>query len=588
MGIVKFKKVINKHKVDFKTDNLENIVSLFIDTNGIFHKAKGEVYKTARNDKNNYIYPQKERDIVAKMDKEKLEKKHIKFIIDDLTAILKKFKPTGTLILAPDGMAPAAKMQQQKERRYGFNPEEDKLFMGASISPGTPFMMKLDLEIKKWLTKGGDIFPKKTIYSSHLCPGEGEHKIFDFIRSHSLSTSKGRHVIYGADGDLFIISLFSPLRNLYLFDENRSKYYHIDKLRKCITVDMRYDFSKTYDIDPQLIRDFCFLTFLLGNDFLHRFPSLFDTQTSMVILINVYKENMKPLTSKEHKIRWPNLLSFFKVLRDYKIGKYDLYTFSVHHTQTQYMNKDWVAYPETVESVELYDLEGDHLEDINYDPSKHRIKFNLRKFSKLWYNKQFVPQELRLKEMYPDGKYYGEKDVSNMCKYYLKMLQWCLYYYNFGDKAINKMIFYPYNFTPLLESVINYLEFALNSKDESLYKGILSNSDYLLTPVQGLMLILPPANKSLIPEPFRSLYSEKLGSLTPVEFQTLPKEGTDADHVKIKLIPPINPFLVYKVVKESGYKIGQEFNIEKPLILVKEKTIDNENLGLYIESKNLL
>ena len=205
MGIVKFKKFIKNYKVFFKKDKLENVVSLFIDTNGIFHKAKAETYKLTRDMKGNYIYSQEVRDKIAKTDPKILESKHINMVIETLDNLLEKFKPTGTLILAPDGVAPAAKMQQQKERRYGYNSEEDKLFMGASISPGTDFMIKLDTAIKKWLQKGGKNFPHKTIYSSHLAPGEGEHKIFDFIRSNSLSTSRGRHVIYGADGDLFFL-----------------------------------------------------------------------------------------------------------------------------------------------------------------------------------------------------------------------------------------------------------------------------------------------------------------------------------------------------------------------------------------------
>lgn len=588
MGIVKFKKFINNYNVKFKKDKLENVVSLFIDTNGIFHKAKGEVYKISRDKNGSYIYPQSERDKISKKDKAKLEKLHIEKIIEDLTNILNKFKPTGTLILAPDGIAPAAKMQQQKERRYGFNPEEDKLFMGASISPGTNFMIKLDTAIKKWLSEGGDSFPKKTIYSSHMCPGEGEHKIFDFIRSRSLSTSRGRHVIYGADGDLFIISLFSPLKNIFLFDEDFKVFYNIDVLKRLISRDMKYDFSNSFDEDTILIRDFCFLTFLIGNDFMHKMPNFYDTTTSLNILMSVYKENMKRLVNANDEIIMPNLLSFFKTLKDYKIGKYDLYTFSVYSNFSDYYNKKWVPYPEARESINIYNLEKKLLKDVNYDPSEHLVDFDLKKFSRLWYNKQFVPKDLRLKELYDNNKYYDEKDVSNMCKYYLKMLQWCLYYYNRGDKPVNKFIFYPYNFTPLLESLINYTEFVITTKDKDLYKGILSNSEYLLTPVEGLMLILPPSNKSLIPEPFRLLYSEKLASLTPKEFPVLEKEGTDADHVKIKIIPPINPFLVYKIVKESGYKIDSVYDVQKPLIIVKKNIQNYKDLNYSIENKKLL
>lgn len=573
MGITKFKKFINKYdKVKFNT-KLENISSLFIDCNGIFHKAKGEVYKLSRNNKNAYVYSDKEREKILKQDPEKLEKKHIKFIIDEFESILNKFKPTSTLILAPDGMAPTAKMQQQKERRYGNNPEEDKLFMGASISPGTEFMMKLDTAIRKWLSKENPLLPKKVIYSSHLNPGEGEHKIFDFIRNHDIETHQGNHVIYGADGDLFIIAFFSKLRNIYLFDENQKEYYTINKLKVLITKDMNYDpvyFSRP--VEFQLVRDFSFLTFLIGNDFIHKMPNLYDTKLSLEILIECYKKNQKKLTNHKDEIIWSNFLSFLKILRDYKIEGMSLYEFHHFSNLTNLHTKGWAPYPEIRESMEFYDLKDNKIEEeINFDPSKNTYKFNLKKFAKLWYDKQFKPRNLELQMLYKDNKFYSKRDVEKMCNEYFKILQWSLHYYNKGDKKINKMFFYPFFFTPLIESMISYLEYKVRLQDDNFSKYVLDFSNYQLTPVHQLMLILPPSNNILIPSPFRELYTEKLDSISPIEFTTLGKEGTDADYVKIKIIPPVNPFLVKKVIEDSNYTIPDKYNIPSILMIVKDK-----------------
>jgi len=571
MGIVKFKKHIETYERFKFNKKLEKISSLFIDCNGIFHKGKAEIYKLARDMKNNYVYPDKDREKISKLDPKELERNHILFIINEFEKILANFRPTSTLILAPDGMAPVAKMQQQKERRYGSDPEEDKLFMGASISPGTDFMINLDIAIKKWLNTENKLFPKKVIYSSHLCPGEGEHKIFDFIRSRELETIYGNHVIYGADGDLFIIPLFSYLKNVYLYDENRKEYYDLNKFKKLITKRLSYNQSFDKFIDTQLTRDFGFLTFIIGNDFMHRLPNLYDTKTSMEILIDIYKTNGKNLTNLKNQIIWTNLLSFLKLLRDYKVNGMSLYEYHAYSNFTNEYNKGWITYPELRDSFDIHDLEGNDLGEVNYDPKDHILKLDMKKFSKAWYDKQFKPQTEELRKLYKDDKYYEKKDISDMCKNYFKTLQWCLYYYNSGDKKINKDHFYPYSYTPLLESLINYLEYqlTLNPIPRQITDNLFSSAKYDLTPIHQLMLILPPSNKVLIPSPFRELYTEKMSSISPVNFITIDQEGTDAKHVKIKLIPPVNPYLVKKVISNSGHKIPDKYGIDKPLIIKK-------------------
>lgn len=587
MGIVRFHTFLNKYeKFDFNS-KLENVSSLFIDCNGIFHKGKGEVYKLARDSKG-YIYSEKERERVAKQDPKTLEKKHIKYIIDEIENILRKIRPTSTLILAPDGMAPVAKMQQQKERRYGNNLEEDKIFMGASISPGTEFMFNLDVGLRKWLSKENDLLPKKVIYSSHLVPGEGEHKIFDFIRNRSLETSYGNHVVYGADGDLFVISLFSKMKNIYLYHEDREKYFDIGKLKRLISDDMDYKGNNNRAINTQLVRDFCFLTFLIGNDFIHRMPNLYDTKLSMEILIECYKKNKKNLTNLEHEIEWNNFLEFLKILRDYKINDMSLYEFSIFSSFTSLHNDKWVPYPEMLESRKIYNLEREELEDVTYDPKLHTFSFDLKKFAKLWYDKQFKPQNIRLRELYPDNKYYSSKDIEKMCKYYLKILQWALYYYNMGDTKINNMLFYPFNYTPLIENLINYLTYNLSIENHSLGKNILTSNKINLTPVHQLMLILPPSNKILIPSPFRELYTEKLASISPEKFITVDKEGIDVDFKKVKLIPPINAFLVNKVIEMSQEKIPEKYDTARVLIIRKQNKDLKINQDLKISMEELI
>jgi 5'-3' exonuclease len=98
--------------------------------------------------------------------------------------------------VAFDGMVPYAKVVQQRYRRMRI--AEAAAFDKHQISPGTPFMKELAHTLRF-------MYPE-IVVSDTLEPGEGEHKIFTWLRGMPDSARKNI-CIYGLDADLVLISL---------------------------------------------------------------------------------------------------------------------------------------------------------------------------------------------------------------------------------------------------------------------------------------------------------------------------------------------------------------------------------------------
>lgn len=142
-------------------------------------------------------------------------------IIYLVVQIVNHYKPKGMVYLAVDGVVPMTKIQQQRERRYESAMVSPKdAYTGSFITPGTLFMERLDKHFKKLVHEKGifDMHVDNIIYSSYLVPGEGEHKIMDYLRSKTFQVEQGAHIIYGNDADLVLLALGYDGAALYVAD----------------------------------------------------------------------------------------------------------------------------------------------------------------------------------------------------------------------------------------------------------------------------------------------------------------------------------------------------------------------------------
>lgn len=254
--------------------------------------------------------------------------------IDHLFDII---KPKEVFYMAIDGVAPRAKMNQQRARRFRTAyeaeenlkkaikegaqiPKEDP-FDSNAITPGTEFMAKLTENLKYFVHKKMSEDTRwsnvKIILSGHEVPGEGEHKIMNFIRTMKSQDNYNpnlRHCVYGLDADLIMLGLvthdthFSLLREEVTFgpsslnksgDVHDQKFFllHLSLLREYMELefaDLETEISFEYDFE-RILDDFILIMYVIGNDFLPHLPDLHIRSGAFPLLIGAFKQSIRHL-----------------------------------------------------------------------------------------------------------------------------------------------------------------------------------------------------------------------------------------------------------------------------------------------------
>jgi 5'-3' exoribonuclease 2 len=170
----------------------------------------------------------------------------------------------------------------------------------------------------------------QVILSDSNVPGEGEHKIIEYIRQQRLSPNYNpntAHCVCGVDADLIMLGLathevnFTILREEFLMDQprpcelcqqfghnlsncNGSKtngsqltvkqkdflFVRLSVLRGYLDRDF-YSLGLPFEFDlERVVDDWIFLCFFVGNDFLPHLPSLEIYEGAINRLVTIYRE----------------------------------------------------------------------------------------------------------------------------------------------------------------------------------------------------------------------------------------------------------------------------------------------------------
>lgn len=542
MGIPRFFRFISKNfpniykkKInDGKFNEQYPIDNLYLDANGIIHRSCQNIF--FNNDQNCTI----NNNIVFEN------------ICSYFDHLLYTIKPLKLFYIAIDGTAPLAKQTQQRQRRYKSVKEKSeeilKKFDNTSITPGTEFMYNLGIYIKNYIKnkQKNDLLWKNTeiIFSDSNVPGEGEHKIVNYIRKLK-NKNNITHCMYGLDADLFMLSLTTHCENFYLLREDQFKkdkngeYFYIVNI-KYLREEINLKWNKTnMKFKQKVINDFVFICFLIGNDFLHNLPSCYNLESSIPSLMFIKNKilNNKFLINTDKTINKSNLLLFFKEL----LKKEKFLISKLFYSQ---------FFPNLTLNNSLIDINNPNL------------GINMDKYRNNYYNKIDV-----------------NLNINYFCSEYLKGLEWVQYYYH--NKPKNWRWFFPFHYSPLLCDLCFFLENELNSMKNSPSNSLTNSNfekDYLkkinpINPFLQLLCVVPPQSKRLIPKFLQKEYSNNFfQNFFPLNF-VMDFEGKTREWEGIALIPFINiEFLEHNINFISPEKEERKRNkISKPILF---KTLD--------------
>ena len=402
----------------------------------------------------------------------------IKQVIEKIEQYIAIVEPQKTVIIAFDGVAPVAKLEQQRQRRYKSGYQNDvsrQIFKKsvadawntAAITPGTIFMSELNTITKEYFTKKDTSL--NILVSGSNEAGEGEHKLFDYIRKNPEKHAFETTVIYGLDADLIMLSInhlpLSP--NIYLFRETphfiqsidsslepEANYFlDIPELTAAIIGYMDNEGNEGLedeDLEESLektnynkVYDYIFICFFLGNDFLPHFPALNIRTGGINKMLNAYRATIKSdeFLTDGKTIHWSNVRKLVTFLAKQE----DQYIITEHKARDRGENNT----RHFSRNANKTTLQEDEFKKFETCPTAERdLEKYINPFRPLW-QQRYYRGLLGIKS---DTTGELKKDIAVN---YLQGLEWTMKYYTTGCADWRWQ--YKYSYPPLLQDLIKYV-----------------------------------------------------------------------------------------------------------------------------------
>ena len=602
MGVPKFFRWVAERYpsivLPFK-DSPPQVDNLYLDMNGIIHNC------THTND-------------FDASSKAPSEEEMVQAMYRYLEKLFNAVKPRKYFVMAIDGCAPRAKMNQQRQRRYrsGYEmmvareealkmgqelPDEGDVFDSNCITPGTEFMVRMSQHfhyfVQMKLQTDSAWQNCKVVFSGHDHPGEGEHKIVDFVRGRKGQPDydpNETHCMYGLDADLVMLALatheprFMLLREVVSFgsgDSSRkarekrledeakgivaSKQFanedefvllHVNVLRDYLHLEIvdrmvnayveRYGENAPETVKlrqfldfERILDDFVFMCVFVGNDFLPSIPTVGINDGHLTWLMELYRDEIlakgEYLTDGGSNINWHATERILTI-----IGKEELNVLrSRQEEEAEYQRR-----AARRDGGDSHEVAGTIIPITSMGEYKERY--------------------YREKHGFAGGYSPSSNEMDGLRQHYIEGLMWVMHYYYKGPASWKW--YYPHHYCPLASDLVNLANIA---------KRVQFELGEPFLPHQQLLAVLPPMSFRSMPQAYWPLLKSNNSPLKRYfpEHLQIDRDGSRAPWEGIVLIPFISEEVLIAAYDSVQNKLTEEDQLKnrrgKPVLFTYEPAL---------------
>ncbi len=432
---------------------------LFIDFNGLIYNAAAQLPSPPRED-----------DVIAAT-------------VQSLTQLVAAVEPAELVYVAVDGVCPVAKMEQQRSRRFiaaattGAAPVPAGHFSSMCATPGTAFMRRLNAALHAWAATA------PAVVSDSLEPGEGEHKIMDYLRAHPAGAAGG-DLVWGLDADLILLCMLRAPAAIpcVLRDEPDGGGLHVLDVPR-LARELAHQ-GRSSDDPAAFLRDFVALMSLAGNDFLPPLTFVRVGSGGVQTLLRAYHETSElglgPLVTDQH-------------------GLLNTARLAMIVQSLVRLEADGLAALKKKSAARLTALRKEStLSIVSYDP--------------------FDSTQVGWRSDYYAHLFPPYVHPVAVAAEYVQALRWVARYYMLGGAAVDWTWAYPYMHSPTCSDLSNHLHCCGDDVECAAATGPLP----WLTPELQLVAVLPRGAELLLPARLRRVATDlSLGCahMYPVKFE---------------------------------------------------------------------
>ncbi len=566
MGIPHYFRVITQAYHDIVGISMPTTDHIFFDFNGAIHQSAKKIIdqKRAQGTSLADMYTDCDGLDTKEMDDDvqPIEMEIMEAVEEYVRGLANLVRPNKGLYIYMDGVAPHAKLMQQRKRRYLSMLRykllhTEPIWDTNAISPGTMFMIRLAAFLRKQIRNCPLRTGITTRFSFSDENGEAEHKIFAAMANIPHDESV---MIHGLDADLIMLSLLSHRPNITLMREPHEgadfQFLYVDRLRMGILKELSSKHMWPIgDIEEQgifgreacdAIESYVVWCFLLGNDFLPHMPTLHLQKNGLQKVLEASQQTIL-VNSSNSTINWDIV---HHVLEDLCKEENDI----MHTLIADSIRKRCHAKTDE-EKADMYPLLEENRSDLAQEIYNRGGVRNVPTWRPLYYKKLFAT------------RMHDLAIIADACREYMTGIEWTYRYYK--RLARNPEWYYPFPYAPTMSDLTNYIAagkeahvYMVGEWKEN-HKTPMFIPDYV-----QLLCILPPESKQLLPNRLRDIMTDpKLGCthMYPTKYPVL-------TFLKTRLweCAPVLPPLDIQLLKKSSGKIVTQIEKLKPRAKITE------------------